>query len=286
MGTSQSSSGSPSNVPMVPPWVPDLPAGGDDDQTDPGQNTDGPDVDGHAQQQAPAPKAPVPVAPGGRFGTARRGLGSFARTGSTADMRSGVGNYVGKGLGGARTAVRRFGGTAQTAGTLYGALSALSSGQAATPGSPLDPALVQGRSADEVMDAIVEAVRPVDGTQDTEASRHAINDALSDVLTRFPDADFFNLTEEQRLFAIERYIALDVFERFDLDVGKHLRNNAPNIASELSRFREVKTYIRETVAASFRKARSSAQALDSRRIGGIVRTALQEAFEVFEGYLS
>ena len=31
----------------------------------------------------------------------------------------------------------------------------------------------------------------------------------------------------QRLFAIERYIALDVFERFDLDVGKHLRENAP-----------------------------------------------------------
>ena len=285
MGTSQSSSGSPSNVPMVPPWVPDPPAGGSDDQTDPGQSSDGLDGDGNAQQPAPAPQAPVPVAPGGRFGTARRDLGSFARSGSTADMRSGVGNYVGKGLGGARTAVRRFGGTAQTAGTLYGALSALSSGQAAAPGSPLDPALLQGRSADEVMDAVVEAVRPVDGTQDTEASRHAINDALSDVLTRFPDADFLDLTEEQRLFAIERYIALDVFERFDLDVGKHLRENAPSVASELSRFREVKSYIRETVAASFRKAHSSDQAIDSRRIGGIVRSALQEAFEVFEGYL-
>ncbi|MCY4543277.1 MAG: hypothetical protein OXB95_12945 [Rhodobacteraceae bacterium] len=168
---------------------------------------------------------------------------------------------------------------------MYGALSALSSGQAATPGNPLDTALLEGRSADEVMDAVVEAVRPIDGTQDTEASRHAINDALSDVLTRFPDADVFDLTEEQRLFAIKRYIALDVFERFDLDVGKHLRENAPSVASELSRFGEVKTYIRETVAASFRKARSSAQALDSLRIGGLVRTALQEAFEVFEEYL-
>jgi len=286
MGTSQSSSGSPSNVPMVPPWVPDPPTGGGDDLTDPGPDTGGPDGDGDAQQPAPASRAPVPVAPAGRFGTARRDLGIFARTGSTADMRSGVGNYVGKGLGGARTAVRRFGGTAQTAGTLYGALSALSSGQAAEPGSPLDPALLQGRSADEVMDAVVEAVRPIDGTQDTEASRHAINDALSDVLTRFPDADLLNLTEEQRLFAIERYIALDVFERFDLDVGKHLRENAPSVASELSRFREVKIYIRETVAASFRKAQSSTQALDSRKLGDIVRAALHEAFEVFEGYLS
>ena len=228
----------------------------------------------------------MPVAPRGRFGTARRDLGSFARSGSTADMRKGVGHYVGIGLGGARTAASRFGGTAQAAGNLYETLSALSSGQAATTGRPLDPALLQGRSADEVMAAVVEAVRPVDGTQDTEASRHAINDALSDVLTRFPDADLLNLSEEQRLFAIERYIALDVFERFDLDVGKHLRENAPSVAVELSRFREVKTYIRETVAASFRKARSASQALDSSRISGIVRSALQEAFEVFEEYLA
>ncbi len=270
MGTSQSSSGSPPGVPMVPPWVPDSVAP---------ESADG--EDGNAQQPAP-----VPIAPSGRFGPARTSLGSFARTGSTDDMRKGVGHYVGKGLGGARTATRRFGGTARTAGSLHDALSAVSAGQPAAPGSPLDPALLQGRSADEIMDAVVEAVRPVDGTQDTEASRHAINDALSDVLNRYPDADLLNLTEEQRLFVIERYIALDVFNRFDLDVGKHLRANAPSVAAELARFREVKTYIRETVSASFRKARTAAQAIDSRRISGIGRATLQETFEVFEGYLS
>jgi len=282
MGTSQSSSGSPPGVPMVPPWVPDPVApesadGAGDDGAD--------DADGDAQQPVPQ-AAPVPIAPSGRFGPARTSLGSFARTGSNDDMRKGVGHYVGKGLGGARTATRRFGGTARTAGSLYGALSAVSAGQPAAPGSPLDPALLQGRSADEIMDAVVEAVRPVDGTQDTEASRHAINDALSDVLNRYPDADLLNLTEEQRLFAIERYIALDVFNRFDLDVGKHLRANAPGVAAELTRFREVKSYIRETVAASFRKARTAAQAIDSRRISGMVRATLEETFEVFEGYLT
>lgn len=136
------------------------------------------------------------------------------------------------------------------------------------------------------MGAVVEAVRPVDGTQDTEASRYAINDALSDVLDRYPEADLLNLTEEQRLFSIERYIALDVFERFDLDVGKHLRDNAPSVSAELSRLREVKSYIRETVADTFRKAHSSAQRLNSHRLSEIVRSALQEAFEVFEAYLS
>ncbi len=284
MGTSQSSPGSPSNVPMVPPWVPDASVDGGNDQNDPDQ-ADNDAGAGDTQQPVPLTKRPVPIAPRGRFGPARRDIGSFGRTGSTDDMRRGVGHYARKGLGGGRTAAARFGGTAQTAGTLYGALSALSSGQAA-PGSPLDPALLQGRSADEVMDAVVETVRPVDGSQDAEASRYAINDALSDVLTRFPEADLLNLSEEQRLFAIERYIALDVFERFDLDVGKHLRENASSVAVELSRFREVKTYIHETVAASFRKSLAASQALDSRRINNIVRSALQEAFEIFEGYLS
>lgn len=270
---------------MVPPWVPD-PVAPDGDSG--GDGADGSDGDERqpALRPAPPPAAPVLLAPSGRFGPARTSLGSFARSGSNDDMRKGVGHYIGKGLGGAGTATRRFGGTARTAGSLYGALSAVSAGQPPAPGSPLDPALLQGRSADEIMDAVVEAVRPVDGTQDTEASRHAINDALSDVLNRHPDADLLNLTEEQRLFAIERYISLDVFNRFDLDVGKHLRANAPGVAAELSRFREVKSYIRETIAASFRKARSTAQALDSRRISGIARSALQEAFEIFEGYLA
>ena len=48
------------------------------------------------------------------------------------------------------------------------------------------------------MDAIVEAVRPADGTQDAEANRAAIKDALSELLTMFPDADLLNLTEDQR----------------------------------------------------------------------------------------
>lgn len=282
MGTSQSSSGSPSGVPMVPPWAEPNDTGQGDDAGPSGAQPDDSDA-----PSAPAPPPPaVPIAPAGRFGPARRDLGSFARTGSTDDMRRGVAHYVNKGLGGSGTATRRFGGTARTAGSLYGALSAVSSGQPAAPGSPLDPTLLQGRSADDIMDAVVEAVRPVDGTQDAEASRYAINDALSDVLTRYPDADLLNLSEEQRLFAIERYIALDVFNRFDLDVGKHLRENAPGVNAELSRFREVKNYIRETVAAAFRKARAASQTLGARRISGFVRAALQETFEVFEGYLS
>lgn len=279
MGTSKSGTGPGPGVPLVPPWVPDpVPA------------APPADADGQDQQPQPAPPAPapqpVPIAPTARFGPARTSLGSFARTGSSKDMRRGLGHYVHKGYGGAATAARRMEGTARTAGTLYGALSSAAAGQPAAPGSPFDPALLAGRSADEVMDALVEAVRPTDGTQDTEAARPAIRGTLSELLDRFPDADLLNLSEDQRLYTIERYVALDVYYRFALDLGKTVLDNAPSYTAALSRLRDVKDYIKQTVSARFRALRKAGEQLGARRISEMVRQALRDTFAVFEAYLS
>ncbi|MCG5238035.1 Qat anti-phage system associated protein QatB [Xanthobacter oligotrophicus] len=213
-----------------------------------------------------------------------RSLGDYANSGETGAMRRGFGHYVRTGYGGSGTAARRMGGTAATAGALGGVLAGLAGGQAAQPGSPLDPALLAGRSAGEIMGAVVEAVRPVDGTQDAEASRAAIRDALSELLTRFPDADLLNLTPEEREFVIERFTAHDVFRRFDLDVGQTIREKAPSVATALSRLKQAREYVKETVAAAFRKLRAAGHPLTAGHITTVVRAALRETFEVFEGY--
>jgi hypothetical protein len=261
---------------MVPPWVSD-PVPGDGDAAPPDGN--------RSDQAAPPPAQPIPIAPPARFGGARTRIGSFARTGSADEMRKGVAHYARKGLGGGGTAVRRLGGTARTAGTLFGALSAAAAGQASGPGNELDPAVLAGRSADEVMSAVVEAVRPVDGTQDGEASRAAIGNALSEVLTQFPDANLLDLSEEQRLLAVERFIACDVFNRFELDVGKTIQEKAPTVATAISRLKEVRDFITQIVAAEFRKLAAGTAALGSRQVAAIVRDALGLAIGVFEGYL-
>lgn len=134
------------------------------------------------------------------------------------------------------------------------------------------------------MDAVVEAVRPIDGTQDAEAERASIRDALSDLLTRFPEADLLNLEAEQRAYAIERFTAIDIFRRFDLDLGKTLRDKAPSAVTALSRLKQVKEYVKETVAAAFRKMRDAGSSVTAGRVNQIVREALRETFEVFEGY--
>lgn len=286
MGTSQSSGGPGSGVPMVPSWVADPPAG--EPLAPKGAGLEGPTQDPAAPEFAPAPPAvPTPllqVAPPARFRGARRALGEYARTGDGGDLRRGLGHYVRTGYGGSATATRRMGGTASTAEALHDALSSVAAGQPAFPGSRLDPGPLTGRSVQEVMDAVVEAVRPIDGTQDAEAARAAICDALSELLTRFPEADLLNLDPQQRAFAIERYTALDVFRRFDLDVGQIIRDKAPTATMALSHLKQARDYVRETVAASFRRLQDAGRPITTGRVSQVVRDALHETFQVFEGY--
>lgn len=281
MGTSQSSKGPGSGVPMVPSWVDDPPPEAPDgDDPSPADGDDGEEED----NGQPSPRPPSPIAPARRWLGVRRSLGNYGKTGDRSAMERGLGRYVRDGYGGTRTASRRMAGTASTAGALGNALDVLSGTQPPEPGGAIDPALLGGRSIDEIMDAVVEAVRPVDGTQDAEASRAAIKDALAEMLTRFPDADLMGLTSEQREFAIERFAAHDVFRRFDLDVGQCIRDNAPNATTGLARLRQTRDYIKETVSAAFRALRDAGKTLTSGRISVVVREALQEAFDVFEGY--
>jgi hypothetical protein len=294
MGTSQSSKGPTGGVPMVPPWVPPAAPRVDDAGTQPADTQNAPPDAGSQEPAPPAPVADSPstpapsiaaaMAPAARFKGARLSLGSFARSGDAADMRRGVGRYIRTGYGGASTATKRFGGTTSTAGTLYGALSSIAAGQAAAPGSALDPVLLGGRSARQVIDAIVEAVRPADGTQDAEASRAAIRDALSELLTKFKEADPLNLNPEQREFVIERFVAIDVYRRFVLDLGKTIQDKAPSAATGLSRLKQVKDYVKETIAASFRKLREAGQRISIGGVKEIVQAALRDTMQVFEGY--
>lgn len=283
MGTSQSSGGPGGGVPMVPPWTPAPPPGGPDPQPDgDGANPDAPEAPPEAAPAAaPAPQ-PAPLAPPGRFLGVRRNIGEFARTGDQRALQRSLGQYARTGYGGSGTATRRMGGTAATAGALASALGGLAAG--GPPISGVDAASLAGKNAGEVMDALVEAVRPVDGTQDAEAERASIRDALSELLTTHPNADLVNLSPEERAFAVERFTASDVFRRFDLDVGKALRDSAPSATTALARLKEVRDYIRETVASSFRKLQQAGHSLTTGRVSQIVRAALRETFVVFEGY--
>lgn len=262
---------------MVPPWVPDV------ELPDADANSPDPDQPGAPPTEVPAiPPQQIPIAPPGRFRFARTSLGRFASSGDSAQLRRGVGHYVRTGLGGTGVAARRFGGTARTAGTLYAALG----GQGLPANAPkeFDAAALAGKPARTIINAIVEVVCPLDGTQDSEASRNSVNDSLSELMQRHPDADLLAPTEEQREFVIEYFVGTDVYRRFVLDVGGAIQAKAASASVALSRLKEARDYIRETVAASFRKLRVAGERMAGSRVSGIVQRALKDALEVFSGY--
>lgn len=298
MGTSQNNDGPGKGLPYVPPWTPPLPpmpppvppvppqppepqeADPQDDRP-PEPDKTRPEDDDPKQ----VPQAPSPLAPPARFKGARRGLGDFADSGNRDSLRKSLREYVRHGYGGAKTATARFGGTVSIARVFGNALEAVAEGGLQTTSVVLDRVLLQGRSASEVMDALVEAVRPVDGTQDAEAERASIRGSLSDVLMRYPDADLLNLSVEQRAFAIERFTAMDVFHRYELDLGKTIQEKASSASLAMRRLKEIKDYIKECVSASFRKIANARTPLTTGRISQVVTQALQDTFEVFEGYV-
>lgn len=67
-------------------------------------------------------------------------------------------------------------------------------------------------------------------------------------------------------------------------MGQTIREKAPNTVAALSRLKQAREYVKEVVAAAFRRLRDAGRQLTAGRISEVVRTALRETFEVFEEY--
>lgn len=262
MGTSASSKGPGSgpDIPIIPPWV-------DDDAGSP-----------PGQPQQP----PVEMAPAGRWKGVRTSLGKFGGGGDDRrrHLERGLGHYSRTGLGGSANAARRMAGTARTAGSLYQTLDALANGQPLPAEFGLQPGALDGRSSAEIVDILVDAIRPIDGTQDTEAARDSAARALSDIVEK--GDDLLNLSALQIDQVLAAMVGNDVALRIELDVGKAVINKAPSKAAGLDRLQEMKDYVREVVAVQYAAERARAGQLDRAAVERVAREAIRQTFEVFE----
>ena len=144
--------------------------------------------------------------------------------------------------------------------------------------------LLRETAEQNAKNAIIEAVRPIDGTQDSEASRESIKDALSELLDKNPDADLLELDDNDKYLVIETFLAADIYQRIALDVGKHIQNKAPNAAAGVSRLKQIKEYVRETVKSSFKKVGNNLSSLSQNQVTLLARSVLEDTYEVFEDY--
>lgn len=281
MGTSSSSNGPGSGIPMVPPWADnptEAPDTGQDGQEDTQQGSESNNAENNEKEPNQLPLN----APPGRFGGARSSLGAFAGDGNSSSMRSGIRQYVSRGYGGAKNAARRMGSTASTAGGLAGILS--SDTRTTAQSDNFNTQFFQSKDSDDVVNAIIEAVRPIDGTQDSEASRESIKDALSELLDKNPDADLLELDDNDKYVVVETFLATDIYRRIALDVGKHIQDKAPNAVAGVNRLKQIKEYVRETVKSSFKKTGKNLSSLSQHQVTQLARSVIEDTYEVFEDY--
>lgn len=266
MGTSASSRGPRSgpDIPIVPPWVDNPPA---------------------AQPQSPQPPQPqLPFEPSqpGRWRGVRTSLGRFAGGGEDRGrhLRRGLSHYSSSGMGGSGNAARRMGGTASAASALHSALTSLANGDPLPQDLGINPQALAGRSPAEIADILVDAIRPIDGTQDAEATRDSVARALSDILVE--NNDLTNLTPAQVDQVTASTLGYDVALRIELDVGKSIIDKAPTKSEGLERLQEMKDYVREVVAAEYATERARVGTVGRAAIDRISRNAIKQTFEVFE----
>jgi hypothetical protein len=140
----------------------------------------------------------------------------------------------------------------------------------------------------ELLAAIAAAASPNDGTLDSETGQRAASQALQHVLKLYPNADPLALDVPQRAVLLERFLALDCYELFYTEVGKHIQSKG-ELFVLASRLHEIKEYFCE----SFRQVTGSRQVsgaasfgdLSDQRIIAICRGIIAEAYVTFEAYL-
>lgn len=183
-------------------------------------------------------------------------------------------------MGGSGNAARRMGGSATAASALHTALTALASNQPLPQELGINLGALAGRTPAEIADILVDAIRPIDGTQDAEATRDSVARALADVLAQ--NNDLTNLSPAQVDQVTASTLGYDVAHRIELDVGKSIIDKAPTKGEGLERLQEMKDYVREVVAAEYAAEREKNGAVGRAVIDRISRNAIQQAFEVFE----
>lgn len=234
MGTSTSSKGANNRSPLVPPWA---------------------DVDG----QGPGPK-PEP----NRFQGFRTSLGRFVATGNGDELRKALRAYARTSTGGAANGPRRFGAMAQAGSGLFNAINALRTNPAT---APFNLGALAGRSTRELIDALVEALVPING--DAERIRVALTEALVTCLDGVADFDFATITEDTIVELMVAYTTLCVFEQIVLD-----SNDAFTKAESAERARETEEELWELVQVTTDK---HMQPLLKNQVGQMSQADMQAA---------
>lgn len=261
MGTSASSKGPGAGVSFDPPWLDDIDVPGQDNQNN---------------NMNPA----IGIAPKARFGSARRSMGEYVRSGSKDSARRSLGHYSKTGMGGAQNVARRMRTSTRTASNFFNTFRSLRDDTTFSLGKEISELKNRGADASEIIDAIVGHVCPKGGSIDEVSCRDSGTSALSEFMDRNPDADFSSLSDDQIWSLTAIYLGNETFNRIQMDIGQAFEKQDVPYVDRVNRLNDMRDYIQSEIATQMDALRKTTdQKVDMNQL---FQDTIKNTFEVFE----
>ena len=261
MGTSASSKGPGAGVSFDPPWLNDIDVPGQDNQNN---NVD------------PA----VGIAPKARFGSARRSMGEYVRSGSRDSVRKSLGHYSKTGMGGAQNVARRMRTSTKTALNFFNIFRSLRDDNTFSLGREISELKNRGADASEIIDAIVSHVCPKGGSVDEVSCRDSGASALSEFMDRNPDADFGNLSDDQIWSLMAIYLGDEAYNRIQMDIGQAFEKQDVPYVDRVTRLNDMREYIQSEIAIQMDALRKTSD--QNVNMNKLFQDTIKNTFKVFE----
>ena len=261
MGTSASSKGPGAGVSFDPPWLDDI------------------DVPGQDNQNSNVNPA-IGIAPKARFGSARRSMGEYVRSGSKDSARRSLGHYSKTGMGGAQNVARRMRTSTKTASNFFNTFRSLRDDTTFSLGKEISELKERGADAYEIIDAIVCHACPKGGNVDEVSCRDSGTSALSEFMDQNPDANFENLSDDQIWSLTAIYLGNETFNRIQMDIGQAFEKQDVPYVDRVTRLNDMREYIQSEIAIQMDALRKMAdQNIDMNQL---FQDTIKNTFEVFE----
>ena len=276
MGTSSSSAGPGAAVPFDPPWLNDIAAelGSPLEQI----------INQDSKQDTPQIQPGTPaygIAPQRRFSNARRNLNDFIKTGNKESLKKALGNYSHKGMGGAANLANRMRTSPAVGAGLFNFLQGVRDNANPKIREWVNQLSNEKLSAYEVIDKIVNHILSTGGSIEEESIRNSMAQAMSDLLTIYPDVDLINMDNDSIWTVMELFIANEAFNRLCLDIGQ-LFERAESPENAVSRMNDMKEYLKSEISAQIQELKSDRSNLSKSDVNNILQSALRITFEIFE----
>ena len=273
MGTSASSTGPGAGVSFDPPWLDDIDI---PNHQKPNEINDNPKQN-ESDKETDMPKW---VAPKARFGSSRRSLGEYVRSGNKDYAYKALGRYSKTGMGGARNVARRMRVSTSVASNFFKTLHALKEDESFELGHVLTELQSSGANAAQIIDVIIKHVCPDGGSLDEVSCRDSGTAALSVFMELNPDTDICNLNDDQIWTLTSMFLSNEIFSRIQMDIGQVLEKQNVPYATVVTRLNDIRDYIQSEIASQLNNIRETAhQQVDMNKL---FQDVIKNTFEVFE----